>query len=112
MVTLNVETDLGVANGARGTSVNTVLDPNEPEFKAIAPVVTLKYLPLYILVQMERTWAVTLLGLDPGVLLIVPASKTYRFEQLLPQNGRDPALVTKTVRRLQFPITPAYTFTD
>ncbi|KAG8727140.1 hypothetical protein FRC12_022775 [Ceratobasidium sp. 428] len=91
MVTLNVETELDIANGARGTVVSIVLDPNEPPFDPTAPVVTLSRVPLCVLIKMSRrTRAITLPGPGPDVLPIVQ----------------------KTVRRLQLPMTPMYAFTD
>ncbi|KAG8738861.1 hypothetical protein FRC10_006432, partial [Ceratobasidium sp. 414] len=66
MVTLNIQTDLDLANGARGTITGIVLDPNKPKFESTAPVVRLKRLLLYIPVKMSRhTRAMTLPGLEP-----------------------------------------------
>ena len=49
MVTENLETDLDVTNGARGTIVGIMLNPKEPPLPN-APIVRLKFLPSYILV--------------------------------------------------------------
>ncbi|KAG9094041.1 hypothetical protein FS749_013238 [Ceratobasidium sp. UAMH 11750] len=89
-----------------------VLDPNEPPFDPAAPVVTLAQLPPYLLVKMERTRAVTLPGLAEGVLPIVPASKNYQIVTSVRQRNGEIANIRRNVRRLQFPITPAYAFTD
>lgn len=35
MVTMNVETDLDITNGARGTIVDIILDQNEPEYSTL-----------------------------------------------------------------------------
>lgn len=112
MVTLNVETDLDLANGARGTIVAIYLDPEEQQFDATAPVVTLQRLPLCILVKMSRTRAITLPGLEPGILPITPASKSFQITTTVRQRDGTLVKVRKNVRRRQFPITPAYAFTD
>ncbi|KAG8720960.1 hypothetical protein FRC08_016911 [Ceratobasidium sp. 394] len=80
IVTLNMDTELDVTNGMHGTIGATVLDPNEPTFNQAAPAVTLRHLPLYIHVKMSRrTRAITLPGLEPNVLPIVPASKAFQI---------------------------------
>jgi hypothetical protein len=111
MVTLNVDTDLDVANGSRGTIVDIVLDPDKPEFDKTSATVTLQRLPLYIRVKFPCTRAVALPGHVAGVLPITPASKYYQVVAAT-QRGQDIVKVQRTVRRLQFPITPAYAFTD
>jgi hypothetical protein len=112
MITRNVDTDLDIANGSRGTIVGIVLDPDEPIFDATIPAVTLKRLPLYILVKMSRqTRVATLPGLDPDVIPVVPASKNFYITMKV-RTGGEITTVKKSVRRLQFPITPAYAFTD
>ncbi|EUC56046.1 ATP-dependent DNA helicase PIF1, putative [Rhizoctonia solani AG-3 Rhs1AP] len=112
MVTLNVETELDIANGARGTIVGITLHPDEPAFDPNLPVVQLKLLPLFVLVKMARTRAVALRGLEPGVVPIEPASKSFQITMNIPQSNGNITRVRKTVRRLQYPITPAYAFTD
>ena len=52
MVTANIETDLDVTNGARGEIVDIILHPDEPPLGDDS-IVTLKYLPSYILVKMQ-----------------------------------------------------------
>ncbi|TFK80876.1 hypothetical protein K466DRAFT_459022, partial [Polyporus arcularius HHB13444] len=56
MVTSNIETDLDVANGARGEIIDIVLHPDEPPI-GTDPVVTLHHPPSYILVKLHRTRA-------------------------------------------------------
>ncbi|TFK78127.1 hypothetical protein K466DRAFT_457325, partial [Polyporus arcularius HHB13444] len=56
MVTSNIETDLDVANGARGEIVDIILHPDEPPIGP-DPVVTLHHPPAYILVKLHRTRA-------------------------------------------------------
>ncbi|CAK5266163.1 unnamed protein product [Mycena citricolor] len=107
MVTNNIETDLDLTNGARGTIEDIILDPDEPP---IGPesVVHLKRLPAYILVRFERTRAAQLSGLPSGVLPIQPAKTTYLVKSWL-SGGTS---VNKTITRRQYPLTGAYAFTD
>jgi hypothetical protein len=112
MVTMNVEIDLDIANGTRGIVVGIMLDPHEPPFDSSLSVVTLRRLPIYILVHLAATRRIHLAGLEPGVVPIVPASKSFRITMMVLQRERSVSKVTKNVRRLQFPITPAYAFTD
>ncbi|CUA73486.1 hypothetical protein RSOLAG22IIIB_05336 [Rhizoctonia solani] len=112
MVTSNVETDLDVANGARGTVVEIFLHPNEPPFDSGASVVTLSKLPSHILVKMDRTRATKLPGLSDNVLPILPVSKNFRVVLPIQQADGSVADIPRTIHRLQFPITPAYAFTD
>ena len=51
--TSNVQTDLDITNGARGTIVDIVLHPDEPLIDE--NIIPLKYLPLYILVKLSHT---------------------------------------------------------
>ncbi|THH26935.1 hypothetical protein EUX98_g7252 [Antrodiella citrinella] len=54
MVTTNLETDLDMANGARGTVFDIILHPQEPE-KGEESIAPLHHLPLCILIKMDRT---------------------------------------------------------
>lgn len=112
MVTLNVKTDIDVTNGARGIIVGIKLAPNEHPIDNAAPIVRLTQLPAYILVKLDRTRANILPGLPEGVIPIVPASKSYSLTMSVVQNDGHIERVKRTIRRLQFPITPAYAFTD
>jgi hypothetical protein len=107
MVTDNVETDLDVTNGARGEIVDIILHPDEPPL-GDDPIVQLKYLPAYILVKMEQTRATALNGLDDGVIPVEVVLSTFRIK-IKDSHGK---IVQRTVRRRQFPMTAAYTFTD
>jgi len=104
MVTFNVSTDLDMANGARGHILDIVLDPREDGSITASECTELQYPPLYVLVQMKRTKASPLNGLQPGVLPITPLSRTFTISA---SNGSK-----STVTRQQLPITPAYAFTD
>ncbi|THH11175.1 hypothetical protein EW146_g8134 [Bondarzewia mesenterica] len=107
MVTTNVETDLDVMNGARGEIVDIILHPDEPDLER-KPDVELQHMPVCILVNMQRTRATQLEGLPPSVIPIEPAALTFQIK-VRQKNG---SYITRRVRRRQFPITPAYAFTD
>ena len=102
MVTSNIATDLDITNGARGTIVDIILDPEEPPLGGSA-VHTLKHLPQCVLVKLNRTRAARLDGLEEGVVPIFPAKSSM---QILVERK------TRTVARSQYPITAAYCFTD
>ncbi|PSS37626.1 hypothetical protein PHLCEN_2v553 [Hermanssonia centrifuga] len=107
LVTDNIETDLDLTNGARGQIVNIILHPDEPPMGDEA-IVQLKYLPLYLLVKMTRTRASRLEGLEEGVVPVEPKQTTMRIVfKKGPLKGK-----SRTIRRRQFPVTPAYAFTD
>jgi hypothetical protein len=76
MVTQNVETDLDITNGARGTIVDIILDKDEPPLPEMN-IVELVHLPAYILVQLDRTHVNQLEGLPPCVIPVGPASKSF-----------------------------------
>ncbi|KAI5981114.1 hypothetical protein EDD15DRAFT_2184672 [Pisolithus albus] len=56
---------------------------------------------------MDRTRTCRLTDLDESVVPIEPTTKTFRIK--MRHNGKN---VVRTVRRRQFPMTPAYAFTD
>ncbi|KAG2109848.1 uncharacterized protein F5147DRAFT_760444 [Suillus discolor] len=91
IVTFNVETDLDVANGARGEVVEIALDERESNFLLAKAVV------------LNRTKAKVLGNLDSGVLPFVPMQRTFRIMI----GGRE-----EVVTQMQLPLTPAYAFTD
>lgn len=111
MVTLNVDTDLDVANGTRGEIVDIVLDPREPTI-ANEREVTLKYVPTYILVKLEHTKATGLTGLPPNVLPIQPLSRSFQIQVPVRDGSSSQHTVSRTVSRRQLPLTAAYAFTD
>lgn len=107
MVTENVETDLDITNGARGEIAGIVLHPDEPPL-GDESVVTLKHLPIYILVKLSRTCATQLEGLDENIIPVEMATRTFQIKV----RGNGGQYSTRTVRRRQFPMTAAYCFTD
>ncbi|KAJ3773967.1 hypothetical protein FB446DRAFT_730627 [Lentinula raphanica] len=62
MVVQNTDTDLDLANSAQGTVVGLVLHTDEPSINEDQAAVELKYLPLYILVKLDRTCVMKLEG--------------------------------------------------
>ncbi len=107
LVTENLETDLDLTNGARGEIIDIILHEDEPAI-GTAGEVHLEFLPAYVLVKMDRTRASKLNGLDASVVPVEPASTTMQIKV----NTRDGKGIRRTVHRRQFPITPAYAFTD
>ena len=102
MVTSNIATDLDITNGARGTIVDIILNSEEPPLGDVS-IVELKHLPQCVLVKLNRTRATRLAGLDDGVIPIFPAKSSMQI--VLERK-------MKTIARLQYPITAAYSFTD
>lgn len=112
MVISNLETDLDVANGARGTIVDILLHPDEPAVPPQEPVVTLTHMPTCILVNSNRTRAARLPHLEENVLPILPAKQSMSFvdtEAPKTKKGNSPR---RTVQRAQYAMTAAYNFTD
>jgi hypothetical protein len=108
MVTYNVETELDIANGARGTVERIIIDNAEDEGTASTELACVRDLarpPLCVLVRLSKAdvkWEIP--GLERGVVPITPIRN--RFQVALP-NGTKP-----TLWRTQLPLTPAYAFTD
>ena len=107
MVTANIETNLNVTNGARGEIVDIILHPDEPPLSNDSTV-TLKHLPSYILIKMQRTHASQLDGLDEGIIPVEVATRNFQIK-VCTNGGK---YVTRSVCRHQCPMTAAYAFTD
>lgn len=107
MVTLNIFTDLDVANGVQGEIVGIVLDKNEgrihSQSKKTTSQIKLLHPPQYVLVKLTRTKAPLLDGLQENVIPIKPVTKSFSVNM----DG-----MKVTVNRRQIPLTPTYTFTD
>ncbi|QRV77239.1 ATP-dependent DNA helicase PIF1 [Ceratobasidium sp. AG-Ba] len=112
MVTTNINTDIDITNGARGEIVGIKLDAHEPPFSPTEPRITLKCAPVYILVWLNRTRVGRLLGLEPGVVPIAPVSRSYSMKVPVLQADGQVKLISRNIKRWQFPIAPAYAFTD
>lgn len=105
MVTFNVSTNADITNGARGVVHDIVLQSEDDVQRRGHGIVKLKRLPAYILVKLDRTRAVALPGFPAGVIPVVPMEKTFSIVSA--RRGRP-----ISVKRLQFPLTAAYAFTD
>ena len=115
LVTLNVQTDIDVANGAKGTVVGLVL--HEDEESSDDSIRTLHHTPSCMFIKMDRTRAECLHRLQDDVIPIVPALKSFKItytEQVSDTVTGASVLQkkSKTVQRRQFPVTGAYAFTD
>ena len=104
MVTLNILTDMDVANGVRGVIEGIVLDERERVMTVTETnSIRLRYPPRYVLVKLNRTKAPSLENLPQNVIPIVPVKKTFTITR----NG-----TKMTVTRYELPLTLAYAFTD
>ena len=108
MVTQNIETDLDITNGAQGTIIEIILNPDEPIISGGTGLTELQHLPVYILVKMDWTWATQLAGLDKQVIPVKPRTQTIQIKC----EQKDGKVVTRTVKWRQFPMTTVYAFTD
>ena len=104
MVTLNIHTDLDVANGVRGVVEGLVLDERERQIgHSEDHCVRLQYPPRYVLVKLDRTKAHRLHNLPTNVIPIEPVTKSFNIIK----DGNK-----ISVNRTQLPLTLAYAFTD
>ena len=55
MVTFNVETDLDIANGARGEIIKIILDQRESSISMPQSIVNLEYPPARVLIKLLNT---------------------------------------------------------
>ncbi|KAL1661745.1 hypothetical protein GGF50DRAFT_60440, partial [Schizophyllum commune] len=107
LVTQNIDTNLDIANGARGHIERIVFDPREPDHGEEGSVVHLRYMPKYVLVKLERTRVQRLEGLQDRVVPIAPVKCGMKVTV----RGLNKS-TTRTINRRQLPVTPAYAFTD
>jgi hypothetical protein len=105
MITQNISTEAGIANGTRGIITNIILDPRElmtlPDDEG---AIHLKYPPAMVLFKPDHGTTARFQGIDPGVVPITPSTMTFTI-----------ALDNKkkfSVKRRQLPITAGYAFTD
>ena len=81
IATQNVEIDLDITNGARGTIVGIILHPDEPMISdAEAQTVELQCLPLYVLAKLDRTRTTQFAGLDESIILVEPKTQTFQVK--------------------------------
>ncbi|KIK17017.1 hypothetical protein PISMIDRAFT_685755 [Pisolithus microcarpus 441] len=91
-----------------GAIIDIVLHADEPPMTPIDGVVRLKYLPIFLLVKLDRMRTSQLPGLDACVIPMEPVCKSHRIRYKTSE-GSD---ATRTVKQHQFPMTSAYAFTD
>ena len=103
MVIFNVETDLDVANGAKGETIKIVLDENESNYSLTQSIGQLKYPPMYMPIRMKSSKVPGLEGLEQNIISLMPMEHTF----LITQGSQ-----SKTVVRKQLPLITGYTFTD
>jgi ATP-dependent exoDNAse (exonuclease V) alpha subunit len=105
MVTVNVETELDVANGVRGVVVDVILDRREErDHLNLGAEVKLKYPPECVFVKLNCTKALQLPGLDQGAIPIFPMERSF---DVLQKKGK-----SLRAKHRQLPLTSAYAFTD
>jgi hypothetical protein len=97
MVTINICTDLNVANGTQGEIMDIVLDEREDEKDLHTTKIKLQFPPCYVLVKLTRTKATQLEGLPEHVIPITPITKVYSI-----QMNKRKLKITRT----QLPMTP------
>lgn len=103
MVTLNIHTELDVANGVRRIIEGIVLDEREQQIRSDKHSIQLSYPPRYVLVKLLRTKAAHLQGLAENIIPISPVTKGFT---VMKDGNR------MMVHRMQLPLTLAYAFTD
>jgi hypothetical protein len=102
MVLLNLTPNANLVNGTRGTIIDIILDPRETTTDDGSDTVFLEHPPAVILFKPYNTSNLTLPELPLGVLPLFPSCKKFML-----------AGKAKTVvQREQYPITPAYAFTN
>lgn len=106
MVTMNVDPDIDLANGTRAVVEKIILDPEEPPI-GTEQRVHLRYLPLCVLVRVERTRCGRLSDLEENVIPIVPQILKHSFKSNVKTKKG-----SRTVTERQFPITLGDAFTD
>jgi ATP-dependent exoDNAse (exonuclease V) alpha subunit len=103
MLVTNIQTDFDMANGARGTVVDIILDPREPEEEQRAHERKLHFPPACVLVKLDRMRVSHFGDLPENTVPIFPAESKLRIQV---------SQKTVTITRRQIPLTPAYAFTD
>jgi len=109
MVTLNLATEVDLANGSRGTIEDIILDPREHVSRGDLHdddngIIWLKYPPAMIVFKPLHYEFPPFPGMDPGLIPIFPSEVTFNIHY---QNNPK----TKITRR-QYPLSAAYAFTD
>jgi hypothetical protein len=109
LVTENIEKELDLTNGTRGEVVDIILDAREPPIDSECAVVTLKYLPRYFLIRIQREpgHGRKLENLEEDVTPVLPVTHFLQIEESV--NGES---LTRRIKRTQYTFTGAYALTD
>lgn len=104
MVTKNICTQAGLANGTRGTIAQIVLDEREPscETSNAQGRITLMFPPTMLLLKPTVSVTSNFQGIPAGSIPIFPDQGSFKIN----------TSTRATVHRRQFALTPAYAFTD
>ena len=102
MILANISTDSDLANGSRGIIENILLDPREEVQELSTRTIYLQYPPAAIIFRPFFSRNKQLPGFANGCVPILPTQKTFKL------GGKTGSVI----HRLQYPITPAYAFTD
>jgi ATP-dependent exoDNAse (exonuclease V) alpha subunit len=103
MLVSNIQTDFDMANGARGTVQDIILDEREADCQESAFERKLQFPPACVLVKLDRMRVHHFGSLSENVVPVFPAESKIRLQL---------STKTVTVTRRQLPLTPAYAFTD
>lgn len=106
MVMSNVATDADLANGQRGTITGIVLDPRDhsTHMDEETAITRLKYPPAMIMFKPSKTSDIEIPGVPKGCVPLFPKEVKFSIKDI---NG-----ITTKITRRQYPITPAFAFTD
>jgi len=78
MITQNILTEAGIANGTRGIITDIILDPREPvTLPDNEGAIHLKYSPAMVLFKSDHGTTTRFQGIDPGVVPITPSTMTF-----------------------------------
>lgn len=102
MVLLNIDTDSDLANGSRGVITDIILNPREVIEETSLSKVVLAYAPAAILFWPLFGGKKNVPGLPPGIIPIFPSRRSFTVK----------GVTNTVVERVQYALTPAYTFTD
>ncbi|KAI5984255.1 hypothetical protein EDC04DRAFT_2834046 [Pisolithus marmoratus] len=102
MVTENVCTSAGIANGTRGIITSIILDPREPNTVNDNEQIKLHYPPLFIVIKVNGNGRTSFDGLQKDEVPVMPIVQHFYI-------GEKPRT---RISRQQLPVTAAYAFTD
>lgn len=103
IVTMNLDAENHLVNGARGTVTGMILHSNE-EFDASQDVIQLQEPPVCVFVKLLHGKNIKLDGLEENEVPLQPVQRSYKLQL---QNGKQ-----VTVTRTQLPLQIARAFTD